>query len=81
VYARARGVTWDDYQSKLESEFPTFRSVLTRDPGRGRRADRDQHVGARGAGGEGPVAVAARRARDARPRTRCGRPPPRCGDR
>jgi len=33
VYARARGVTWDDYQRKLEAEFPTFRSVLARDPG------------------------------------------------
>ena len=33
VYARARGVTWDDYQRKLESEFPTFRSVISRDPG------------------------------------------------
>jgi len=33
VYARARGITWDDYQRTLEQDFPTFQSVLTRDPG------------------------------------------------
>jgi 4-amino-4-deoxy-L-arabinose transferase-like glycosyltransferase len=33
VYARARGVTWDEYQQKLEGEFPTFGSVLAKDPG------------------------------------------------
>jgi tetratricopeptide (TPR) repeat protein len=32
VYARARGVTWDDYQKNLESQFPTFGSVIARDP-------------------------------------------------
>jgi 4-amino-4-deoxy-L-arabinose transferase-like glycosyltransferase len=33
VYARARGVTWDNYQLSLEKEFPTFRSVIEKDPG------------------------------------------------
>ncbi len=33
VFARSRGITWDDYQMSLEKEFPTFRSVLERDPG------------------------------------------------
>jgi 4-amino-4-deoxy-L-arabinose transferase-like glycosyltransferase len=33
VYARARGVTWDQYQERLESQFPTFLSVIARDPG------------------------------------------------
>jgi len=33
VYARARGITWDNYQRTLEKDFPTFQSVLTRDPG------------------------------------------------
>jgi tetratricopeptide (TPR) repeat protein len=33
VYARARGVTWDNYQLSLQKEFPTFRSVIDRDPG------------------------------------------------
>src|SRR5689334_21054688 len=30
VYARARGITWDDYQDKIEAEFPTFASVLAK---------------------------------------------------
>jgi tetratricopeptide (TPR) repeat protein len=33
VYARARGVTWDNYQLSLQKEFPTFRSVIEKDPG------------------------------------------------
>ena len=33
VYGRARGITWDEYQTSLQKEFPTFRSVLARDPG------------------------------------------------
>jgi tetratricopeptide (TPR) repeat protein len=33
VYGRARGVTWDNYQLSLQKEFPTFRSVIDRDPG------------------------------------------------
>lgn len=33
VYGRARGVTWDNYQLSLQQEFPTFRSVLEKDPG------------------------------------------------
>ena len=33
VYARARGVTWDNYQISLQKEFPTLRSVIERDPG------------------------------------------------
>ncbi len=33
VYARSRDITWDEYQTRLESEFPTFQSVLARDPG------------------------------------------------
>jgi len=33
VYARARGVTWDQYQQRLEAEFPTLGSVIARDPG------------------------------------------------
>jgi 4-amino-4-deoxy-L-arabinose transferase-like glycosyltransferase len=33
VYARARGITWDDYQLTLEKEFPSLRSVIERDPG------------------------------------------------
>lgn len=32
VYARSRGVTWDEYQLRLENEFPTLRSVIERDP-------------------------------------------------
>jgi 4-amino-4-deoxy-L-arabinose transferase-like glycosyltransferase len=33
VFARSKGVTWDDYQTTLEKEFPTFRSVIEKDPG------------------------------------------------
>jgi tetratricopeptide (TPR) repeat protein len=33
VYARSQGVTWDDYQTTLEQQFPSFRSVIERDPG------------------------------------------------
>ncbi len=33
VYARARGITWDNYQLTLQKDFPTFQSVLRRDPG------------------------------------------------
>jgi tetratricopeptide (TPR) repeat protein len=32
VFARSRGITWDDYQEKMESQFPTFASVLAKDP-------------------------------------------------
>jgi tetratricopeptide (TPR) repeat protein len=33
VYARSRGITWDAYQVSLQKEFPTFRSVIEKDPG------------------------------------------------
>jgi hypothetical protein len=33
VFARARGLTWDEYQRDLQPQFPTFGSVLARDPG------------------------------------------------
>lgn len=33
VFARARGLTWDEYQRDLQSQFPTLGSVLARDPG------------------------------------------------
>jgi 4-amino-4-deoxy-L-arabinose transferase-like glycosyltransferase len=32
VYARARGLTWDEYQVHLEEEFPTLGAVLAKDP-------------------------------------------------
>uniref|UniRef100_A0A832I550 Glycosyltransferase RgtA/B/C/D-like domain-containing protein n=1 Tax=Eiseniibacteriota bacterium TaxID=2212470 RepID=A0A832I550_UNCEI len=32
VFARARGLTWDEYQRDLQPQFPTLASVLTRDP-------------------------------------------------
>jgi len=32
VFAHARGITWDDYQARLQSQFPTPWSVLARDP-------------------------------------------------
>lgn len=32
VFARARGLTWDEYQQRLQSQFPTLWSVIARDP-------------------------------------------------
>jgi tetratricopeptide (TPR) repeat protein len=32
VFARARGITWDEYQRSLQPQFPTLWSVITRDP-------------------------------------------------
>jgi hypothetical protein len=32
VFAHARGITWDEYQQKLQPQFPTPWSVLARDP-------------------------------------------------
>jgi tetratricopeptide (TPR) repeat protein len=33
VFARARGIPWDDYQRDLQSQFPTLAHVIARDPG------------------------------------------------
>ena len=33
VFARSRGIAWDDYQKTLQSQFPTLASVIARDPG------------------------------------------------
>jgi tetratricopeptide (TPR) repeat protein len=33
VFARSQGIPWDDYQKKLQSQFPTLASVIARDPG------------------------------------------------
>jgi hypothetical protein len=33
VFAKARGIPWDEYQEKLQSQFPTLWSVIARDPG------------------------------------------------
>jgi len=32
VFARARGIPWDDYQKLLQPEFPTLGHVIARDP-------------------------------------------------
>lgn len=33
VYARARGITWDEYQAKMQSQFHSLWDVIRRDPG------------------------------------------------
>ena len=33
VFARARGIAWDDYQKLLQPQFPTLGHVIERDPG------------------------------------------------
>jgi hypothetical protein len=33
VFARSRGIAWDDYQKKLQSQFPNLGAVIARDPG------------------------------------------------
>jgi tetratricopeptide (TPR) repeat protein len=32
VFARSRGIAWDDYQKKLQSQFPNLGAVIARDP-------------------------------------------------
>jgi dolichyl-phosphate-mannose-protein mannosyltransferase/tetratricopeptide repeat protein len=32
VFARSRGIPWDDYQKKLQSQFPNLAAVIARDP-------------------------------------------------
>lgn len=32
VFARSRGIPWDEYQRRLQPEFPTLWSVIARDP-------------------------------------------------
>src|SRR5207247_6588715 len=33
VFARSKGIAWDDYQKNLQSQFPNLGSVIARDPG------------------------------------------------
>jgi hypothetical protein len=33
VFARSKGIAWDDYQKTLQSQFPNLASVIARDPG------------------------------------------------
>src|SRR5207248_3071830 len=33
VFAHARGIAWDTYERRMESQFPTPWSVFARDPG------------------------------------------------
>lgn len=33
VFARAKGISWDEYERSMQSQFPTPWSVLARDPG------------------------------------------------
>jgi hypothetical protein len=33
VFARSKGIAWDDYQKDLQSQFPNLGAVIARDPG------------------------------------------------
>ena len=33
VFARSKGIAWDDYQKNLQSQFPNLGAVIARDPG------------------------------------------------